>query len=198
MADEKPTDADQDDGRPDWPDGVTSARKALELGLPGWPKPGDELPPPPGEVPPGRGGAQRIPRPYTSQLGGPAPWADLDATLRRPSVADVRRALDAAGPPVTAAHEVGAGPFRLASDPLPDGATARVGRPAAVVAPVYEQGGHAVVVLTRRTWGLSTHEGEVSFPGGRVEPGETTGEAALREAKEEVGLDSWVDRKSVV
>ena len=36
---------------------------------------------------------------------------------------------------------------------------------------------------------LRTHKGEISFPGGRLDPGETPAEAALREAHEEVGLD---------
>jgi 8-oxo-dGTP pyrophosphatase MutT (NUDIX family) len=43
--------------------------------------------------------------------------------------------------------------------------------------------------LTRRTEHLSSHKGQVAFPGGRVDPGETWREAALREAWEEVGLD---------
>jgi 8-oxo-dGTP pyrophosphatase MutT (NUDIX family) len=46
-----------------------------------------------------------------------------------------------------------------------------------------------MVVLTRRTWGLRTHQGEVSFPGGRVEPGESPVDGALRESKEEIDLD---------
>jgi 8-oxo-dGTP pyrophosphatase MutT (NUDIX family) len=62
-------------------------------------------------------------------------------------------------------------------------------RPSAVLAPLYDDGGDAVVVLTRRTWGLRTHQGEVSFPGGRVEPGESPADGALREAKEEIDLD---------
>ncbi len=47
----------------------------------------------------------------------------------------------------------------------------------------------AEVLLTRRSWDLRNHKGEISFPGGRIDPGETPGEAARREAWEEVGLD---------
>ncbi len=45
------------------------------------------------------------------------------------------------------------------------------------------------VLLTRRSWELRHHRGEVSFPGGRIDPGETPVDTALREAEEEVGLD---------
>lgn len=62
-------------------------------------------------------------------------------------------------------------------------------RPSAVLAPVYDDAGLGYVVLTRRTMHLSSHQGEVSFPGGRVEPGETTEDAARREAHEEVGIE---------
>jgi len=58
------------------------------------------------------------------------------------------------------------------------------------LAPLYEDGdGRAHVVLTRRTWGLRTHQGEVSFPGGRIEPDESPLDGARREAWEEIGLD---------
>ncbi|GHF28099.1 8-oxo-dGTP pyrophosphatase MutT (NUDIX family) [Deinococcus metalli] len=45
------------------------------------------------------------------------------------------------------------------------------------------------VLLTVRSADLPTHKGQISFPGGSLEPGETPVQAALREAWEEVGLD---------
>jgi len=62
-------------------------------------------------------------------------------------------------------------------------------RPAAVLVALFEDGGLTKVILTKRTSHLSTHQGEISFPGGRLDPGETYADAAIREAFEEVGLD---------
>jgi len=47
----------------------------------------------------------------------------------------------------------------------------------------------AHIVLTVRASHLPSHAGQVSLPGGAVEEGETIDQAALREAREEVGLD---------
>jgi 8-oxo-dGTP pyrophosphatase MutT (NUDIX family) len=60
---------------------------------------------------------------------------------------------------------------------------------AAVLCPIFEKDGQAMVVLTRRSQRLRTHTGQVAFPGGKLEPGETPVDAALREASEEVGID---------
>ncbi len=60
---------------------------------------------------------------------------------------------------------------------------------AAVLVALHEQGGAAHVVLTRRTRHLARHPGQVAFPGGRLDPEEDHLSAALREAREEVGLD---------
>ncbi len=46
----------------------------------------------------------------------------------------------------------------------------------------------AAVLLTRRADRLSSHGGQWALPGGRIDPGETPEEAALREMREEVGL----------
>lgn len=56
-------------------------------------------------------------------------------------------------------------------------------------------GGEAHVILTRRAGHLRQHAGEVSFPGGRQEPGEDLWATALREAAEEVALDPVAVRR---
>jgi 8-oxo-dGTP pyrophosphatase MutT (NUDIX family) len=49
--------------------------------------------------------------------------------------------------------------------------------------------GQTAFVLTRRAASLRAHSGQWALPGGRLDPGETLEEAALRELSEEVGLD---------
>lgn len=62
---------------------------------------------------------------------------------------------------------------------------------AAVLVPLVNRDGGVQVLLTQRTEHLRDHGGQVSFPGGRVEPSDLDREAtALREMTEEVGLAS--------
>lgn len=62
-------------------------------------------------------------------------------------------------------------------------------REAAVLVPIVWHAAEPSILLTLRAADLSSHAGQVAFPGGRLEPGETPDAAALREAAEEVGLD---------
>lgn len=60
-------------------------------------------------------------------------------------------------------------------------------RPAAVLIPVVARDSLSVI-LTQRTAHLSTHAGQIAFPGGKLDEGESVAETALREAEEEIGL----------
>jgi 8-oxo-dGTP pyrophosphatase MutT (NUDIX family) len=67
---------------------------------------------------------------------------------------------------------------------------ARGGVDAAVLAPLFGLSERAGLVFTERREDLRRHAGEISFPGGRPEPGEDLQAAALREAEEEIGLEA--------
>ena len=64
----------------------------------------------------------------------------------------------------------------------------RPDKPAAVLVPIVLHP-EPTILLTLRAAKMSSHAGQVAFPGGRIEPGETPEQAAIREAAEEVGLD---------
>ena len=64
----------------------------------------------------------------------------------------------------------------------PDGATSRRG------AVLLLFGAQRDLLLTERAHDMRSHPGQVSFPGGTIDPGETPRQAALREAEEETGL----------
>jgi 8-oxo-dGTP pyrophosphatase MutT (NUDIX family) len=60
---------------------------------------------------------------------------------------------------------------------------------ASVLVPLLEREGGLTVLLTQRAEHLTDHPGQISFPGGRVEPHDSSAvETALREAEEEIGL----------
>lgn len=111
------------------------------------------------------GGAQVVPRPAGWSPGPPPPFTIGAA----PTLADV---VD-----VIPEHD---GPM------LPAFPNARS---SAVLVALADGASGPEVLLTRRSWELRHHRGEISFPGGRMDPGETPLDTALREAHEEVGLD---------
>lgn len=112
------------------------------------------------------GGGQHIPRPQDWSLGGTAPWVDVAR-------------------PLSTAEVVAAVALRTSSDPI---APIETLRSSAVLVAIADGADGAEVLLTRRSQALSSHRGEISFPGGRVDAGETFEAAALREAHEEVAL----------
>jgi 8-oxo-dGTP pyrophosphatase MutT (NUDIX family) len=88
---------------------------------------------------------------------------------------------------------------RMAPDPRPGWDPAReapAGRPAAVLVLLYPgpADGLPTLVLTERPATIARHQGQVSFPGGVIDPGETPEQAALREAHEEAGVPPQVPR----
>ncbi len=113
------------------------------------------------------GGSQRIPRPQAWRMGETASWIGAVP-------------MSAA----SAAQAVASSPGDLHGSP-PTFADAR---PSAVLVALVDGPSGAEVLLTKRSDALRHHAGEISFPGGRLDPGEDVVAAALREADEEVGL----------
>ena len=120
-----------------------------------------------------RGGRQRIPRPADFRVAGPPAWEGLEPEDRRLPLAEVRRRL-------------------LQSPPGADAVSLVPGSvPSAVLAPLVEIGGETHVLFIKRPETMSTHKGEIAFPGGKSDPVVDADllATALREAHEEIGLD---------
>lgn len=78
--------------------------------------------------------------------------------------------------------------FDLNPEMLADFAVMEAPRPAAVLIPIVARD-ELTVLLTQRTANLSTHAGQIAFPGGRIDDSDASViDAALREAEEEIGL----------
>lgn len=122
------------------------------------------------------GGDQVIPRPTRWSVADDAGWERAGRRLEHVPLAPLLDAVARRGGGAQAIGEI-------------DGA-----RHSAVLVALFDGALGAEVVLTRRARHLSSHKGEVSFPGGRTDPGETPAETALREAHEEVQLDPSVVR----
>ncbi len=92
-------------------------------------------------------------------------------------------ALDAPAPVVDADAVVGAEEYDLALE------VNETLIPAAVLVPLIVRSGGVTVLLTQRTDHLADHDGQISFPGGRIEANDGDARAAsLREMEEETGI----------
>ena len=116
------------------------------------------------------GGTQSLPRPAQWRELHHSPFERLDTTALanfsavRAALAEFRPDPESQMPPPSA-------------------------QPSAVLVGLFDSSVGPQVLLTRRSETLSSHRGQIAFPGGRLEPGETSLQAALRETHEEVGID---------
>jgi 8-oxo-dGTP pyrophosphatase MutT (NUDIX family) len=115
------------------------------------------------------GGSQVIPRPSNFRTIDHNPFANLDTS--------VLRSLDAVSEAIKAFK-----PDQILRQPLENA------RPSAVLVGLFESTSGVEAILTRRSQNLTNHRGEISFPGGRLDAGESVLQAALRETHEEIGL----------
>jgi len=116
------------------------------------------------------GGSQVIPRPKNFRIIDHNPWVNLD-TSALSSLEVVTQAV--------AAFQ----PDQVLRQPLENV------RPSAVLVGLFESSNGVEAILTRRSQNLTNHRGEISFPGGRLDAGESVLQAALRETQEEIGLN---------
>lgn len=134
---------------------------------------------------------QVVPRPTTWQAGDEAPWAHLPPADRRGiGVARVLNGLSARGQTGSVPDGVAIGDELGPSVVLNESPAPAPGPiNSAVLAVLFEEAGEARLIFTRRSSSLRSHAGQVSFPGGRLDPGEDAQTAALREAYEEIALN---------
>lgn len=124
---------------------------------------------------------------YAKRPAGPTHSYGMRTASFEACIEHLRARLCAGSPPGTEAQLRMAPAYRM--DPEKASVAGKDCREAGVLALLFPLDDVPTLVLTVRRDHLPDHAGQISFPGGQRETGETLEEAALREAQEEVGLD---------
>lgn len=128
---------------------------------------------------------QVIPEPDQVEPGRAAPWENRDRSIAL-DLASIERRFRDTGRHFSLA-ELPGDPLELIA--VADALRQPITRRSAVLVALFERDGESQVILTRRSFALRNHRGEIAFPGGLSDAGETPQATALREAHEEVDLD---------
>jgi len=129
---------------------------------------------------------QSLPEPDDIQAGALAPWSTLGPTERTGLTLElVESRLKAASRHL----DNSVMPGDLSSMAVADIEGQPISRRSAVLVALFEEAGETHLVLTRRSFSMREHRGEIALPGGRSDADETPTETALREAREEVGIN---------
>ena len=129
---------------------------------------------------------QVLPEPDDIRAGSDAPWSHLPVSRRTNiSLEHVAARLNDIAA-VNQTSIVPGDPSLMAQ--VGDAEPQEITRRSAVLVALFEEDGETHLILTRRSSTLREHRGEVAFPGGRSDEGETPIETALRETHEEVGI----------
>jgi 8-oxo-dGTP pyrophosphatase MutT (NUDIX family) len=129
---------------------------------------------------------QTLPEPDDIQAGALAPWSALPVSERSGLTLELIEARL-----VSARRHVDSSviPGDPSSMTVADIEGRPITRRSAVLVALFEEAGETHVILTRRSFSLREHRGEIALPGGRSDGDETPIETATREAREEVGID---------
>ncbi len=122
---------------------------------------------------------QRVNRPTGAQPAKVHEWVSNSGLSKGVPISLIRQVMSSHVPIVLT-------PRRNSSNLAPNNGAPRK---AGILIPIFDVDGMANMILTRRSSSLRTHAGEIAFPGGKIEDGETAEQAAVREAYEEIGLD---------
>lgn len=128
---------------------------------------------------------QLLPEPDDIQAGAKAPWSDVPISQRSGLTLDLveSRLKDA-----LRHFDNSAIPGDPSAMVVAEVEGQRITRRSAVLVALFEEAGETHLVLTRRSFSMREHRGEIALPGGRSDADETPIATALREAREEVGI----------